>query len=119
MINVGVHMILLRGTIVNRTYGTDKKPIYFPILTNNIWSYLLCSPVILTAQILVASTVVVVVIEPAYLPFNEIDVLRDLYQYHYKRYSSNPADRYYYYYYYYHYCRSCMCIDRTAPHPVT
>ena len=37
---------LLRGTIVNRTYGTHKNQ-YFPILTNNIWSYLLWSPVII------------------------------------------------------------------------
>ena len=41
----GYFVLLLWGTIVNRTYGTDK-PIYFLIFTNNIWSYLLWSPVI-------------------------------------------------------------------------
>ena len=30
---------LLQGTIVNRTYGTHKKHMYFPFSTNNIWSY--------------------------------------------------------------------------------
>ena len=39
-------LILLRGTILNRTYGTHKKNTYFAIFTNIIWSYLLCSPVI-------------------------------------------------------------------------
>ena len=34
---------LLRGTIVNRTYGTHKNlpGTYFPVLANNILSYLL------------------------------------------------------------------------------
>ena len=36
----------LRGTIVNRTYGTHKKPLDFAIFTRNIRSYLLWSPVI-------------------------------------------------------------------------
>ena len=36
------------GTIVSRTYGTDKKPICFPVFTNNIWSYLLWPLVIHT-----------------------------------------------------------------------
>ena len=31
---------LLRGTILNRTYGT-QTPTYFAIFTNNIWSYLI------------------------------------------------------------------------------
>ena len=39
-------LTLLRGTIVNRTYGIHKKPVYLPIFTNNIWSYLLWSPVV-------------------------------------------------------------------------
>ena len=34
---------LVRDTIVNRTYVHTK--IYFPIFTNNVWSYLLWSPV--------------------------------------------------------------------------
>ena len=40
--------ILLRGAILNRTYGTYKNlpGIYLAICTNNIWSYLLWSPVI-------------------------------------------------------------------------
>ena len=40
---------LLRGTILNKTYGTHKilPGIYFAIFTNYIWSYLLCSPVVL------------------------------------------------------------------------
>ena len=39
---------LLRGTIVNRTYGIDKNlpGINLTIFTNNIWSYQLWSPVI-------------------------------------------------------------------------
>ena len=40
---------VLRGTILNRTYryGTRKKTtIYFAIFTNNIWFYLIWSPVI-------------------------------------------------------------------------
>ena len=36
---------LLLGTIVNGTYGTHKTPIYLPVFTHNIWSYLLWSPV--------------------------------------------------------------------------
>ena len=31
--------LLLRGGIVNRTYGIHKKPIYLTFFTNNIWSY--------------------------------------------------------------------------------
>ena len=38
--------ILLRGTIVNRTYGTYKNLYIYLFLTNNIWFYLLWSPVI-------------------------------------------------------------------------
>ena len=38
--------ILILGTIVNGTYGTYKKTIYLHIFTDNIWSYLLWSPVI-------------------------------------------------------------------------
>ena len=43
--------LLLRGTILNGTYGTDKNlpGIYSPIFTSNIWSYLLWSPVIAAA----------------------------------------------------------------------
>ena len=39
---------LLRGTIVHRTYRTDKSlpGIHLPNFTYNIWSYLLWSPVI-------------------------------------------------------------------------
>ena len=39
--------MLLRGAIVNRTYGRHKKPTYLPIFTDNIWSYLLWSHVII------------------------------------------------------------------------
>ena len=41
-------LLLLRGAIVNRTYGIHKNlpGIHLPIFTNNIWSYLLWSPVI-------------------------------------------------------------------------
>ena len=49
MLNVGAECTrLLRGTILNRTYGTRKNYIlrYFYIFTNNIWSYLLCSPAV-------------------------------------------------------------------------
>ena len=35
------------GPIVNRTYGDRRKPEYFASVTNNFWSYLLWSPVIL------------------------------------------------------------------------
>ena len=42
---------LLRGAILNTTYGTHKKPKYFAIFTNNIWSYLLWTPVVLNATI--------------------------------------------------------------------
>ena len=38
---------LLRGGILNRTYGTQKKVVYFAIFTTNIRSYLQWSPVIL------------------------------------------------------------------------
>ena len=36
----------LRRAVLNRTCGTHKKTICFAIFTNNIWSYLLWSPVI-------------------------------------------------------------------------
>ena len=41
--------MMLRGAIVNRTYGTQKNlpGIYVPVFTSNIWSYLLWSAVIL------------------------------------------------------------------------
>ena len=41
--------LLLRGTIVNRTKGTDKNlpGIYLTIFTNNIWSCQLWTPVVL------------------------------------------------------------------------
>ena len=41
--------ILLRGAIVNRTYGKHKNlpGIYLPVYTHNIWSFLLWSPVVL------------------------------------------------------------------------
>ena len=44
-------LLLLRGTVVNRTYGTHKNlpGMYLPIFTNNIRSYLLWSPVIVVA----------------------------------------------------------------------
>ena len=32
-------LLLLRGTIVNRDLRDTQKPTYFPIFTNNIWSY--------------------------------------------------------------------------------
>ena len=53
---------VLRGTIVNRTYGTHKKlpGIYFPLFTSNIWPYLLWS------------TVIVVY---AYIPYDACDTL--------------------------------------------
>ena len=39
--------IVLRGTIVNGTYlWYTSKPMYLTIFTDNIWSYLLWSPVI-------------------------------------------------------------------------
>ena len=45
--------LLLRGTILNRTFGTDKsllRSILFAIFTNNIWPYLLWRPVILIVR---------------------------------------------------------------------
>ena len=36
---------LLRGTTVNRTYGTHKNLYIPPMFTSNIWFYLLWSPV--------------------------------------------------------------------------
>ena len=38
--------LLLRGTIVNKTYGTHKNlpGTYLPIFTNNIWSYFTMAP---------------------------------------------------------------------------
>ena len=42
---------VLRGTIVNRTYGIHKKYIYLSIFTNKIWSYYLWSPVIVNRTI--------------------------------------------------------------------
>ena len=35
----------IRGAILNKTYGT-RKPLYFAIFANNIWSYLLWSTTI-------------------------------------------------------------------------
>ena len=51
-VRVDSSALLLRGTIVNRTYGTRKNlpGIYLPIFTNNIWSYLMRSPVIVEMQ---------------------------------------------------------------------
>ena len=43
-------MYLLRGTILNRTLGYAQKPVYCAIFTNNIWSCLLWSPVIITVS---------------------------------------------------------------------
>ena len=31
-------VLLLQGTILNRTYGTHEKPLCFAIFTNTIWS---------------------------------------------------------------------------------
>ena len=43
---------VLRGAILNRTYGTYKKTIYFAIFTDNIWSYsLVWSPVIVYLEV--------------------------------------------------------------------
>ena len=42
------HRALIRGTIVYRTYATRTKTIYFPFATNNVWSYSLWSPVVLS-----------------------------------------------------------------------
>ena len=42
----GLQFGLLRGTIVNRTYGIHKSLYISLHFTNNIWSYLLCPPVI-------------------------------------------------------------------------
>ena len=44
-----LRLTLLRGTIVNRTYGTPKNlyEVYFLTFARNIWSYLLWPPVIL------------------------------------------------------------------------
>ena len=46
--------LILRGTIVNRTYGIHKNllGIYLAIFTDNIWSYWLWSPVIVRGTIL-------------------------------------------------------------------
>ena len=43
---------LLRGSVLHRTYGTHKNipGIYLSILTNNIWFYLLWSPVIVYSR---------------------------------------------------------------------
>ena len=47
---LGLRFVLLRGTITNRTYGANNIYIYyiFPYFyySNNIWSFLLGSPVI-------------------------------------------------------------------------
>ena len=50
MSSVGSFTLLLRGTTLNRTYGTHKNlpGISVAVFTNNIWSYLLWSPVIVT-----------------------------------------------------------------------
>ena len=37
--SAALHLRLLRGTIVNRTYGIYKNSIYSTIFTNNTWSY--------------------------------------------------------------------------------
>ena len=40
-----LYISLFLPTVLNRTYGTHKKPgIIFAIFTDNIWSYLLWSP---------------------------------------------------------------------------
>ena len=46
--NIMSPFVATRGNIVNRTYGIHKNlpGIYLPIFTNNIWCYLLWSPVI-------------------------------------------------------------------------
>ena len=41
-----VCLVLLRGTIVNRTYGTHKNLYIHPFFSKSIWSYLLCPPAI-------------------------------------------------------------------------
>ena len=38
--------LLVRRIIVNRTYGADRNLYVLPIFPNNVWSYLLWSPVI-------------------------------------------------------------------------
>ena len=40
---------VVRGTIVNRTYGTHKNLHTYPFFTTSIWSYLLWPPVIVSA----------------------------------------------------------------------
>ena len=41
-----VHCTLLRGTLINRTCDQHTTFVYSPIFTNHIWSWLLCTPVI-------------------------------------------------------------------------
>ena len=57
-------VVLLRGTLVNRTYGRHQKSIYFPIFSDKIWSYLLRSPV------------VVVLTHGAYIPGTVVEILK-------------------------------------------
>ena len=49
---VAVATTVLRGTILNRTYGTHKGLPYWPFFTNNIWSYSLWSPVVAMSLLL-------------------------------------------------------------------
>ena len=51
LLSFSLPVVLLRGTIVNRTYGTHKNLCINPFLLTNIWSCLLWSPVIVVAQI--------------------------------------------------------------------
>ena len=46
-------IVVLRGTVVNRTYGAHKhlSGIYFAIFTNNIWSYSIWSHVTVVSPI--------------------------------------------------------------------
>ena len=43
-------LIYLRGTIINRDLRYTQKPFYFLMFTNNIWSCLLRSPVIIRSR---------------------------------------------------------------------
>ena len=54
--------VLLRGAILSRTYGTDKKTTYFAIFTENIWSCLLWFPVTVYQLIVAVDYAVVVVV---------------------------------------------------------
>ena len=46
-VNGGLERKLLRGTYSKKDLWYPQKPIYLPIFTSNIWSYLLWSPVII------------------------------------------------------------------------